>query len=104
MKDHLLEINDLKVSFFTPAGEVKAVNGVTGWVSGNYLVKTSTAVAWVNTRVSNLNVRKGPGTNTAVLGSLPKGTKVTVYSIAGNWAYVTSGKLTGYVSMNYLRF
>ena len=28
MKDHLLEINDLKVSFFTPAGEVKAVNGV----------------------------------------------------------------------------
>ena len=29
MKDHLLEINDLKVSFFTPAGEVKAVNGIT---------------------------------------------------------------------------
>ncbi len=28
MKDHLLEIKDLKVSFFTPAGEVKAVNGV----------------------------------------------------------------------------
>jgi len=26
--DKLLEINDLKVSFFTPAGEVKAVNGV----------------------------------------------------------------------------
>ena len=25
---HLLEINELKVSFFTPAGEVKAVNGV----------------------------------------------------------------------------
>ena len=29
MSDHLLEIKDLKVSFFTPAGEVKAVNGVT---------------------------------------------------------------------------
>ena len=28
MKDHLLEIKDLKVSFFTPAGEVKAVNGI----------------------------------------------------------------------------
>ncbi len=27
--DHLLEVNDLHVSFFTPAGEVKAVNGVT---------------------------------------------------------------------------
>ena len=29
MSEHLLEIEDLKVSFFTPAGEVKAVNGVT---------------------------------------------------------------------------
>ena len=29
MSEHLLEIRDLKVSFFTPAGEVKAVNGVT---------------------------------------------------------------------------
>ncbi len=28
MKEHLLEIRDLKVSFFTPAGEVKAVNGI----------------------------------------------------------------------------
>ena len=24
----LLEVKDLKVSFFTPAGEVKAVNGI----------------------------------------------------------------------------
>ena len=29
MSEHLLEIQDLRVSFFTPAGEVKAVNGVT---------------------------------------------------------------------------
>ncbi|WP_411677608.1 ABC transporter ATP-binding protein [Caproicibacter sp.] len=28
-QEHLLDINDLKVSFFTHAGEVKAVNGVT---------------------------------------------------------------------------
>ena len=28
MSEHLLEISDLYVSFFTPAGEVKAVNGV----------------------------------------------------------------------------
>ena len=28
MSDHLLEIDNLKVSFFTPAGEVKAVNGI----------------------------------------------------------------------------
>ena len=29
MSDNLLEIKDLKVSFFTPAGEVKAVDGIT---------------------------------------------------------------------------
>ncbi|HEY5585605.1 MAG TPA: ABC transporter ATP-binding protein [Ruminiclostridium sp.] len=29
MNKKLLEINDLRVSFFTPAGEVKAVNGIT---------------------------------------------------------------------------
>jgi len=28
MSKELLKINDLKVSFFTPAGEVKAVNGI----------------------------------------------------------------------------
>ncbi|MCL1855460.1 MAG: ATP-binding cassette domain-containing protein, partial [Clostridia bacterium] len=28
MDEHLLEIQDLAVSFYTPAGEVKAVNGV----------------------------------------------------------------------------
>ena len=26
--DKLLEVRDLQVSFFTPAGEVKAVNGI----------------------------------------------------------------------------
>ena len=81
---------------------VKSFTNVTGWVSKNYLVKSS--AARVSTKGSNLNVRKGPGTNKAVLGSLPNGTKISVISTTGNWAYVSSGKLTGYVSMNYLKF
>lgn len=83
---------------------IKAFNGVTGWVSNNYLAKTSTVTAWVATNGSRLNVRKGPGTNTAVLGSLPNGSKVSVISTTGNWAYVTAGKLTGYMSMTWLKF
>ena len=56
------------------------------------------------THGSNLNVRKGAGTNTAVLGSLPNGTKVTVKYTSGNWAYITCGNLTGYCSLNWLKF
>lgn len=82
--------------------KVKTFDGRVGWVSRTYLVRRTSA--WVATNGSNLNVRKGPGTYSAVLGSLPNGTKVTVKYTNGNWAYITGGKLTGYVSMNYLRF
>lgn len=79
---------------------IKTFGGVVGWVSKTYLKATSTA----RVTASALNVRKGPGTNSAILGSLKRGTKVTVKYTSGNWAYVTSGRLTGYVSLNYLRF
>ena len=64
----------------------------------------SSAKTAYRTTASTLNVRKGPGTSTIILGSLKKGSKVTVKSVTGNWAYVKAKKLTGYVSMNYLRF
>ena len=80
--------------------KIKTFNGKVGWVSANYLKKEITG--WVT--ASALNVRKGPGTSTIILGSLKKGSKVTVKSVTGNWAYVKAKKLTGYVSMNYLKF
>ncbi len=53
---------------------------------------------------SALNVRKGPGTGSAILGSFKRGTKVTVQYTSGNWAFVSTKKLKGYVSLNYLKF
>ena len=82
--------------------KVKTFNNQTGWVSKNYLSKETTAR--VATNGSNLNIRKGPGTNTAVLGSLKNGTKVTVNSTSGNWAYISYGKLKGWMSLNWLKF
>ena len=82
--------------------KIKTFKGVTGWVSKNYLAKNCTA--HVKTNGGNLNVRKGPGTSKAVLGSLANGAKVTVKSVSGNWAYLTGGGLTGWCSMNYLKF
>lgn len=80
--------------------KIKTLSGYTGWVSKTYAKKTATA----KVTASSLNVRKGPGTSSAILGSLKRNTKVTVKYTSGNWAYITSGKLTGYVSMNYLKF
>ena len=76
--------------------------GIVGWVDKTRTAKK--AYARVATNVSNLNVRKGPGTSTAVLGSLKKGVRVTVTSVTGNWAYVTFGSLKGWASLNYLDF
>ena len=79
---------------------VKTFGGQVGWVSANYLTKQATA----KVTASALNVRKGPGTNSAILGSLKRGTKVTVQYTSGNWAYISTKKLKGYVSLNYLKF
>lgn len=60
------------------------------------------------TTADGLNMRKGAGTNTAKLGALPKGTKVTWYGYyTGSWKYVlvSSGTYKGstaFVHSNYL--
>ena len=82
--------------------KVKTFTGLTGWVSKNYLSKQTTAR--VATHGSNLNIRKKPGMDTVVIGSLKNGTKVTVKSTSGNWAYVSYGKLTGWMSLTWLKF
>ena len=80
--------------------KVKTFDGKVGWVYASYLKKEATA----KVTASTLNVRKGPGTSTAVIGSFKHGTKVTVKYTSGNWAYVTANGLTGYVSLTYLNF
>lgn len=52
---------------------------------------------YVNTNGSNLNVRNAPGG--AVVGSLKKGTQVTVYSEQNGWSQIGS---TNWVSSQYL--
>ena len=49
-----------------------------------------------------LNVRSGPSSDYAKVGSLKAGTKVSVYRYEGDWAYISSGSIIGYVNSYYL--
>jgi N-acetylmuramoyl-L-alanine amidase len=51
---------------------------------------------------SNLNLRKGPSTNTAVVGKLKNNTIVTVLSETNGWAHIRANGKEGYVSSQYL--
>ncbi|MBZ4664876.1 SH3 domain-containing protein [Mahella sp.] len=90
-------------------------NGITGYVSGQYMVvssaspmpapapsrgsTTQTGTVKVNT---TLNVRSGAGTQYKVVGSLKNGTKVEVLGKSGSWYKIKYGGITGYVSGQYL--
>ena len=73
---------------YTPPSETYAFSGV------------------VNTESSDLNVRERPSKDSAILGTLPKGTSVSVYYIDGysEWykVYCSQYNLSGYVSAQYI--
>ena len=62
-------------------------------------VTTSTYTRYVNTSRLNLNVRNAP--KGSVIGSLKKGTQVTVAETNSNWSRITS-PVSGWVSSDYL--
>lgn len=64
-------------------------------------VTTSTYTRYVSTSSKNLNVRIGEGTNYGIVGSLRKGTAVTVSETSGGWSRITS-PVSGWVSNSYL--
>ncbi|SFK17882.1 N-acetylmuramoyl-L-alanine amidase [Halobacillus dabanensis] len=49
-----------------------------------------------------LNVRQGPGTEHKTVGKLMTGETVSVYKKEGDWRYIQSGNLKGYVHSYYL--
>lgn len=49
-----------------------------------------------------LNVRSGPGTNYSRIGKLGRNAHCIVESVENGWAKITSGKVSGYCSTEYL--
>ena len=67
------------------------------------LAQNSTATVRLGNPSSRLNVRRGPGTNTAVVGTLSHGQSVTVTGTSGAWSQITAGTISGYVMTSYLQ-
>lgn len=49
-----------------------------------------------------LNIRQKPDLDAKIVGKLPKNAGCNIYSIKKGWAKIKSGKVTGYVSSEYL--
>ena len=60
---------------------------------------TKTTTKYVKTKGSNLNVRKGPGTNYTVVRQLKNGSKVTEYETKNGWSRIGNNE---WVSSDYL--
>ena len=87
--------------------------GVTGWVAKDYIKIVSSsssggssngaATLGVGTvTASSLNVRSGASTSASIIGSLTKGTTVTLLEKSGDWYKIKYGSTTGWVSASYI--
>ena len=65
--------------------------------------QNETATVKLGNPSSRLNVRRGPGTHTAVVGTLSHGQRVTVIGTSGSWSQISAGTMSGYVMTSYLQ-
>lgn len=94
---------------------VKLSNGIQGYLVSDYLTemaKTNYTIAYINCNADGkVNIRSGIGTNTSIVTSLKKDTKVTVLQKSAGQAngytwdkIVTSDGLEGYIDNEYLKY
>ncbi|MBM7690741.1 uncharacterized protein YvpB [Peribacillus deserti] len=77
-------------------------SGMTGYVSGQYVKSTASAPTY-RVNATSLNVRTGPGTNYARIGSLKNGAVIQVIKKESNgWYRINFNGKTGYVSGEYV--
>lgn len=78
----------------------------------NYLIAGAAAIGMALPTVAaaqqlaqvttQLNLRAGPGTNYAVIGTMPRGAQVHVHQCPSSWCQVSYGRTTGWASHRYL--
>lgn len=101
------EITSLKSTVTTLESEVKKLSSNSGSSgsgssgSGSSGSSTSSIGTAVVTATS-LNIRSGAGTSYSKVGTVTKGTKVTLLKKSGSWYKIKTGSVTGWVSGDYL--
>ncbi len=80
---------------------------VEGYMSGEYLTvaaKGDAAIGYgqVDAGGSTLNLRSGPSTSSAKVGSLPSGAVFQITGVDGSWYKISYNGVTGYVSSEYV--
>lgn len=100
--------------------KVKTEDGNIGFVSASYITSTllassnvsdvsNSTVSYskgiVNTKKSNLNLRKSPGMGNNIITSIPKGSEIEIleYDPNSKWTKVKVGDTVGYVFSEYLK-
>jgi N-acetylmuramoyl-L-alanine amidase len=88
--------------------QIKLSNNDDGWVA-NWLVQKEKGQETIPTlsslgtiTVDGLRVRNGPGLNFQTIGHLNTGVKVTVVEKNENWMKISSGKLIGWISSEFV--
>lgn len=91
---------DTSISANIPYGDT-ASSSTNAASSENY--ETGTYI--VNTVTDPLSLRLAPSGSgdTTTICTVPKGTKVDVLAVKGEWGYVVYGKTGGWVAMKYLK-
>lgn len=82
---------------------VEYAKGKFGYCHADYITLVAGTPTTVATNSGGLNVRSGPGTSYAKVGTVYKGEVVIVLSSASGWSRILyNGTKTGYVSTQYL--
>lgn len=67
------------------------------------VMAVSTAIAQTaEINVSDVNVRSGPGVHHGIRGTFPRGVRGTIINRSGDWVYVVTGRLEGWVYAPYI--
>ena len=83
---------------------VRSSTGVVGYVDRQFLTQESASkVGSYFVKATALRVRATPSTSSRVVGTVKKGTVVTISQLNGDWGYVSGGaSVRGWVALSYL--